>query len=131
MPRGYGGGHGGRGRGRGRRIINYLQPCLLIMLSREPAHGYNLTSGLEEFGIDPDEIDSSLIYRALREMEADTLITSTWDEDSLGPKRRVYQITGAGKEYLAEWMVDLSRLKNQIETLTNVYEKLKSKQGGK
>ena len=125
MPRGQGYGRGRRGRGRGRRIINYLQPCLLLMLHREPAHGYNLANGLQEFGIDPDTVDSSLIYRALREMEAEEFIISNWDEESLGPKRRVYEITEDGKQYLAEWMNDLNRLKIEIDTLTREYAKLK------
>lgn len=124
MPRGQGHGRGRQGRGRGRRIINYLQPCLLLMLLREPTHGYNLANGLTEFGIDPDTIDSSLIYRALREMEADGLIISSWDDESLGPKRRVYAITQDGRTYLAEWMEDLKRLKTEIDTLTREYAKL-------
>ncbi len=125
MPRGQGYGHGRRGRGRGRRIINYLQPCLLLMLHRAPAHGYNLTNGLAEFGLDPDAIDSSLIYRALREMETEEFIQSAWEEESLGPRRRVYEITEDGKIYLQEWMDDLNRLKVEIETLTREYAKLK------
>lgn len=126
MPRGQGHGHGQRGRGRGRRIINYLQPCLLLMLSREPAHGYNLANGLQEFGIDPEMVDSSLVYRALREMEAEEFITSNWDDESLGPKRRVYEITTEGKNYLKEWMEDLKRLKVEIDTLTREYQKLQN-----
>lgn len=124
MPRGHG--RGQRGRGRGRRIINYLQPCLLLMLSREPAHGYNLANGLIEFGIDPEMVDSSLIYRALREMEAEAFIASSWDDESLGPKRRVYEITTEGKSYLHEWMEDLKRLKVEIDTLMREYQKLQN-----
>jgi len=126
MPPGQGRGRGRRGRGRGRRIINYLQPCLLLMLCREPAHGYNLANGLLEFGIDPDTVDSSLIYRALREMEAEEFILSNWDDDSLGPRRRVYEITEDGKRYLDEWMKDLNRLKIEIDTLTREYAKLQT-----
>ena len=125
MPGRKGYGHGRKGRGRGRRIINYLQPCLLLMLYREPTHGYNLANGLNEFGLDPDTIDSSLIYRALREMEADEFIHSSWDDESLGPRRRVYQITESGKTFLSEWMEDLERLKIEIDILTREYAKLK------
>jgi PadR family transcriptional regulator, regulatory protein PadR len=130
MPGGYGPQHGGmRGRGRGRRIINYLQPCLLLMLCRENAHGYNLAAGLEEFGFVPDQYDSSLIYRALREMEDEKLVLSQWDEDSLGPKRRVYNITPLGRQYLDEWMQDLERLQVEINTLMREYNILINKKG--
>ena len=44
-------------RGRRRRIIRFLQPCLLVMLHRNQAHGYSLLNGLDEFGFDPDRKD--------------------------------------------------------------------------
>jgi DNA-binding PadR family transcriptional regulator len=94
------------------------------MLCRESAHGYNLANGLQEFGIDPEMVDSSLIYRALREMEAGEFILSSWDDESLGPKRRVYEITPEGKKYLDEWMQDLKRLKVEIDTLMREYSKI-------
>ncbi len=83
MPRGY-----GRGRGRRQRVMSFLQPCLLLMLTRGEAHGYSLLAELAEFGFNPERFDPSLAYRALREMEDSGLITSHWDVDSQGPRQR-------------------------------------------
>jgi len=112
----------GRGRGRRRRVMSFLQPCLLVMLHRNEAHGYNLLNGLEEFGFRPGQKDPSLIYRALREMEEIGLVTSEWDEESLGPQRRVYQITQEGESYLDGWIADLRRTRQEIDTLIAAYE---------
>ena len=46
MPRGR-----GRRGGRRRRVMSFLQPCLLVMLHRNADHGYNLLNGLDEFGL--------------------------------------------------------------------------------
>jgi PadR family transcriptional regulator PadR len=120
---GRGGGRGGRGPGkRRRRVASFLQPCLLVMLHRGPAHGYNLLNGLEEFGFTPGRSDPSLVYRALRDMEEIGLATSEWDSESLGPQRRVYQISPEGEEYLAGWVADLQRTRDEINALLTAHE---------
>ncbi len=118
-----------RGRGRRRRgkIMRFLHPCLLVLLHRGEAHGYSLLSGLDEFDFRSGGKDPSLVYRALREMEELGLVASAWDADSsLGPQRRVYRITPEGEAHLAEWIVDLRRTRDEIDTLVRVYEEVTS-----
>ena len=125
MPRGY-----GRGRGRRQRVMSFLQPCLLLMLTRGDAHGYRLLDELDEFGFNPNRVDPSLVYRALREMEASGWVTSRWDTESQGPQRKVYQITQEGKDYLELWVVDLHRTRDEIDALIAAYEQIKVDSGG-
>ncbi len=113
---------GGRGFGRRRRIISFLQPCLLVLLRRDQAHGYSLLDDLAEFGFDPEFLDPSLVYRALREMESLGLVTSEWSDESLGPQRRVYRVTPAGEEYLAQWIADLRQTRREIDALLAAYD---------
>ena len=97
----------GKGRGRRRRrVVSFLQPCLLVLLHHQgESHGYSLLSGLEQFGFNTMRIDPSLVYRALREMEQLGLATSEWStDDSQGPQRRIYQITSQGSANLADWI---------------------------
>ena len=121
-------GRRGKGGGRRRRVMSFLQPCLLVMLHRGEDHGYNLLNGLDEFGFNPGQKDPSLIYRALREMEEISLVTSEWDQDSsLGPQRRVYRITQDGRDYLARWISDLRRTRLEIDELIKKYEQIEKK----
>jgi PadR family transcriptional regulator PadR len=113
----------GRGHGRRRRVMSFLQPCLLVMLHRGEAHGYSLMNGLGEFGFDLGGLDPSLVYRALRDMEMAGLVVSRWGAQSLGPQRRVYRVTQAGEEYLAQWAADLRRTQQQIDGLLAAYER--------
>ena len=116
------------GRRRQRRVMSFLQPCLLVMLHRGEAHGYSLLNGLDEFGFAPGQKDPSLVYRALREMEDLGLVISAWDADSsLGPQRRVYRITSQGEEYLAGWVADPRRTRQEIDALLNAYEQVVQK----
>ncbi len=113
---------GGRGFGRRKRIISFLQPCLLVLLRRDQAHGYSLLSDLAEFGFDPEFLDPSLVYRALREMEMTGLVTSEWSDESLGPRRRVYRVTPVGEQYLAQWIADLRQTRREIDALLAAYD---------
>jgi DNA-binding PadR family transcriptional regulator len=104
--------------------MSFLQPCLLVMLHRNAAHGYSLLNGLDEFGFEPDLLDPSLVYRALRDMEMAGLVASEWGEDSMGPQRRIYHITPQGEQHLAEWMEDLRRMRREIEAVEAAYQRI-------
>lgn len=120
------GGRGfGQGRGGGRRKMFFLESCLLVLLHRGSGYGYSLMDGLKEFGFQTDQMDISILYRALRELEAAGLVVSSWGEDSLGPQRRMYTITPQGESALAEWMQALRQRRKEIETLEAAYDVVK------
>ena len=107
-------------RRRGMRLI--LRPSLLLMLAEKETHGYELYDQLSVFGFEPQQLDSSIVYRDLREMEELGLIESYWDDDSKGPKRRMYRILDAGQTRLKEWIESLESIKNRINQLIKRYK---------
>jgi DNA-binding PadR family transcriptional regulator len=52
------------------------------------------------------------------------LLHSLWDDDSKGPKRRVYQINQMGFRKLDDWLDGLNRVQDQIGTLQKRYRNL-------
>lgn len=120
MPGGF-----GQGRGGGRRKMFFLESCLLVLLHREPGYGYSLMDGLREFGFLTAQMDISILYRALRNLETAELVISTWSDDSLGPQRRMYTITPLGETTLAEWIESLRQRRREIETLEAAYDAVK------
>lgn len=124
MPagRGFGRGHGG-----GRRKMFFLESCLLVLLCRAPGYGYSLMDGLREFGFQTEQMDISILYRALRDLETLELVSGAWDENnSLGPQRRVYTITPQGENTLATWIEALRQRRREIETLEAAYDAIKN-----
>ena len=116
---------GGRRCGRKRRVVSFLQPCLLVLLHQNGGHGYSLLSRLEDFGFKMDGLDASLVYRVLRDLEENGLVESEWADDSQGPQRRVYAITPSGEQFLAQWIEDLGRARHEIDQLLAAYERVK------
>ena len=118
-------GRPGRGSGRGRRrrrVLQFLQPCLLLLLRNGEAHGYALLAELENFGFNPERLDPTLVYRALREMEEMGMVESRWDEESQGPRRRVYTLLPEGEGHLSLRVEDLRRTRDEINRLLEMYE---------
>ena len=105
---------------RGRRAVRTLEPALLLLLHYGPAHGYTLLAQLREFGL--GDLNPSVVYRMLRDMEGRGWVTSTWDEEQTqGPPRRVYAVTVLGDEVLASWVQDLEKSKMRIAHLSEAY----------
>jgi PadR family transcriptional regulator PadR len=61
-----------------RRIDRFLEACLLLLLHCDEIHGYDLLDGLKRFGFDENPVDSSTVYRSLRNLEDRGLVTSHW-----------------------------------------------------
>ena len=104
-----------------RRIHRFVEPCLLMLLRDNEAHGYELLEGLKQFGFEQNPVDSSTVYRFLRGLEERELVTSHWDTGSAGPARRLYQITEEGDSYLAWWVDDLRETGRMLHHFLQVY----------
>jgi DNA-binding PadR family transcriptional regulator len=75
---------------------------------------------LDQFGL--GDVNPSVVYRALRDMEERDWVTSTWDEEQThGPPRRVYRLAELGDEVLAWWMKDLEETRALIDHLLGTY----------
>jgi DNA-binding PadR family transcriptional regulator len=85
----------------GRR--RWIEPFVLAMLARGGAHGYAILGRLDEMHISSGPLDVGLVYRTLRDLERIGLVSSTWAEESAGPRRRAYELTDAGFEALDDW----------------------------
>lgn len=122
MPRGKGWRRRRRGRGWARTLNRFVEPCLLLLLHRGDSHGYDLLESLKEFGFAEDTVDSSVVYRCLRDMEERGFVASTWDTEGGGPPRRVYQLSAEGDQYLAWWIDGLARTRSVLDRFLEAYE---------
>src|SRR5687767_1865505 len=96
------------------RIERFSEPALLLLLREQPAHGYELLDSLAEL-LPGERVDMGNVYRALRAMERDGLVSSEWRGDVPGPARRIYALTEAGAAVLDEWVVALGRAGERID----------------
>jgi poly-beta-hydroxybutyrate-responsive repressor len=104
------------------RVERFSEPALLLLLRERPAHGYELIESLTE--LTPGRrVDMGNLYRTLRALEADGLVTSEWDAEAPGPAKRRYELTAPGGRLLDEWAGALSVARDRIDVFLRRYEK--------
>lgn len=99
---------------------NFLRPCLLMLLSEQTAHGYDLMEQLPELGV--AHADPGGLYRTLRAMEQEGLVTSWWEPSDAGPARRTYAVTEEGQDWLHAWAGSLREVSRVLEHFVKRYE---------
>ena len=105
----------------------YIQPSILLGLKAKPSYGYELIHNIQKFGFVQGQAPPGMIYRHLRELEADALVCSEWQTAGTGPARRIYHLTAEGEDALALW---IGYMESQADNLLNFiqkYEKLRNK----
>ena len=98
---------------------NWLVPYLLLMLRDWSSYGYDLMKRLAALGF--ATLNPGTLYRVLRQMEKDGMVTSMWDTSRGGPARRIYAITEAGKTYLNFWASSLEQYQKMMDTFFELY----------
>ena len=82
--------------------MNTLGYAILSALGRQPCSGYQLTKYLEVLW----PAKHSQIYPLLTKMEQNGLLVYKYVEQVGRPGKKVFSITGKGKETLDEWVVE-------------------------
>ena len=103
-------------------IERFIEPCILLLLSREPTHGYGLMEGLEKHC--GEKVDVGDLYRTLRRMEHDGWVSSAWDRKTNGRDKRVYTITKEGRAFLKHAVASLKQTDELIHHLFSGYQKV-------
>ena len=82
-----------------------MRHALLALLSKEPAHGYELKQAVEaEFGELWPPVNIGQIYKTLGRLEAGGLVRSSTVAQASRPDKKVFELTAAGREELAAWI---------------------------
>lgn len=98
---------------------NFVLPFILLLLSKVTLHGYELSQRLQSFGF--KNIDQGNLYRLLRQLEKDELVSSEWDTNGSGPAKRRYSITKAGITYLKGYANQLETYQSLLDQFFNMY----------
>jgi PadR family transcriptional regulator PadR len=62
------------------------------------------------------------LYRFLRHLEAEGIVSSAWDDEQPGPSKRVYELTDEGRALLGEWAGALRDAQQRIDRFLTSYE---------
>ena len=108
------------------RQERYIQPSILMGLLSKPCYGYELINTIHHYGFIQGQAPPGMIYRHLRGLEEDGLVTSEWDTTEAGAAKRMYTITGEGREVLSIW---IEYMDDQAEKLRRFVAMYRDNQG--
>src|SRR5581483_3571655 len=103
------------------RVERFAEPALLLLLRERPAHGYDLLERLPELTGEP-RVEMGNLYRHLRALEEEGLVSSEWDGSSPGQAKRSYTITPAGSRLLDQWAEALRSSQERTSRFLERYE---------
>ena len=107
--------------GIGDRPTNWLVPMMLLSIREWDSHGYELLERARALGF--ETMNPGTLYRALRRMEEDGVVESSWETSRGGPPRRMYTITDAGEAYLGLWARSLGQYRRSMDAFFRLYER--------
>lgn len=97
---------------------NFLRPCLLLLIVEGANHGYELLEQVRSLGL--ASTDAAGVYRCLRSMDEEGLLTSQWEPSTSGPARRTYLLTADGHR---ELRVMRDRLGDTVRALAHFVDR--------
>jgi PadR family transcriptional regulator PadR len=92
-----------------------LDMCLLALLAKEPAHGYELVRRVEAAGF--DAVGYGTVYPLLTRMRRLGLVADEAQASPTGPPRKVYALTGAGRARLHAWHRQWTRFTDVVNAV--------------
>jgi poly-beta-hydroxybutyrate-responsive repressor len=104
------------------RVERFAEPSLLLLLRERPMHGYELIERLPEVAGGETRVDVGNLYRILRALEEEGIVTSQWSADLPGPAKRTYELTDSGRELLDRWAESLRGAQDVISGFLHRYE---------
>ena len=87
---------------RGDHLQGTLELLVLKTLERGPNHGFGITLHVQTVSDGLLRVEEGSLYPALHRLERDKLVRAEWRVTEKGRKARLYSLTTAGKQRLAE-----------------------------
>jgi len=86
-----------------------MRDPILALLAKEPAHGYEVRQRLiDALGPPGQALNPGQVYVTLARLEKVGLVAVEQVSQQSQPDKKVYDLTAAGRERVAEWLADVS-----------------------
>lgn len=97
-----------------------VQHCVLALLAHEPRYSYDLVTELGEHA--PLVTSEGTIYPLLSRLRKQGLVTTSMRDSELGPPRRYYELTDAGRARLAAFRRTWVAFRDATDTVLSTQE---------
>ena len=92
-----------------------LEGCILVIISQKETYGYEISQQLENYGF--GKVVEGTIYPLLLRLEKNDLITATYKQSDVGPRRKYYSLTKKGYEEILNFQKSYDELTLAVNLL--------------
>ena len=92
-----------------------LEGCILKIISVETTYGYEIVMKLQDFGF--EDMKEGRTYHLMVRLVKKKMISSEFLPSPLGPSRKYYSLTEAGREQLREFEICWSSVSDTVESI--------------
>jgi len=92
---------------------------MLLSIREWDSYGYELMERASTLGF--EKMNPGTMYRALRQMEKDGDVESSWETSRGGAARRMYTITEAGEAHLGFWARSMGQYQQSMDAFLRLY----------
>lgn len=93
-----------------------LEYCILLVISNNSSYASDIINKLKEARV---IIVEGTLYPLLTRQKNAGLLSYRWEESSQGPPRKYYELTDAGRKYLAELDKSWDELVKSVKYIRN------------
>ena len=104
---------------RGETLKGHLDLLVLAALKSGPLHGYGVIQALKERSQEVLDLPEGTVYPVLHRLERAGLLSSKWDDET-GRRRRVYQLTKAGRTAMRQQTEDWLSFARTVSAVVGV-----------
>ncbi len=97
-----------------------VELLLLFIIDMFPVHGYQIAKELEKRSHGYFKFNESTIYSALRRLERQGLVLSSWQLVTQSQSRRSYKLTEEGRRILARKLGEWQKFYNAVSRVTQM-----------
>jgi len=103
-------------------IKGVTEAILLYLINELPMYGYQIIKELEKRTTGYFKLKGGTIYPVLRRLEGKGLVKSRWQQITERQRRRYYEITDKGRQFLASRLAEWKDFSTAVSMLmgTNV-----------
>ena len=93
------------------------EAILLYLINEVPMYGYQIIKELEKRTTGYLKLKGGTIYPALQRLEGKGLVKSRWQQITERQRRRYYEITDKGRQFLADRLTDWKDFSTAVSVL--------------
>ncbi len=98
-------------------LKGYIDLMILGIVKSKRTYGYNIIKEIYELSENSLEIKEGTLYLSLKRLEQKKYVISSWDTENSYPRRKYYEVTIEGEQYLNEKYTEIIKINKLIKKI--------------